>query len=118
MARFYLSGPAQADLQNILSLSIERRGVEGRRRYAALIAAALREVASNSSGPMTRDRGDIFTGIRSFHIRHARGDVPGEKVARPAHIIYYRATQPGVVEIIRVLHERMEPALHIGDGKP
>lgn len=116
MARFHLSGPAQADLQNILAISGERHGVDGRRRYAALVAAALREVASNSTGPLTRDRGDLFAGVRSFHIRYARGDVPGEKVARPVHIIYYRATQPGVIEIIRVLHERMEPALHIGDG--
>ena len=117
MARFHLSGPAQADLQNILALSVERHGVEGRRRYAALVAAALRGVAANPEGPATRDRGDVFTGIRSFHIRHARGDVPGEKVTRPVHIIHYRAAQPGVIEIIRVLHERMEPALHIGDDK-
>lgn len=113
MARFHLSAPAQADLQNILLLSAGRQGAAGRRRYAALIAAALRKIASNSQGPVTRGRDDIVTGIRSFHIRHARGDVSAAKVTRPVHVIYYRTTQPGVIEIVRVLHERMEPSLHL-----
>jgi plasmid stabilization system protein ParE len=30
------------------------------------------------------------------------------------HVIYYRVIQPGLVEIVRVMHERMEPSLHLG----
>jgi toxin ParE1/3/4 len=30
-------------------------------------------------------------------------------VRRPVHVIYYREIAPGLVEIVRILHERMEP---------
>jgi len=32
----------------------------------------------------------------------------------PVHMLYYRVIQPGLVEIVRVLHERMEPSRHFG----
>jgi toxin ParE1/3/4 len=35
-------------------------------------------------------------------------------VRRPVHVLYYRLIRPGLVEIVRVLHERMEPSRHIG----
>ena len=31
------------------------------------------------------------------------------------HILYYRAVRLGVVEIVRVLHERMDPARYVGE---
>jgi len=34
-------------------------------------------------------------------------------VASPVHMLFYRVAEPDVVEILRVLHERMEPRLHI-----
>jgi len=30
------------------------------------------------------------------------------------HVLYYRTAAPGLIEIVRVLHERMEPSRHIG----
>jgi len=50
MARFRLSRPAQADLAGILATSAERWGLEGRRRYAAILAAAMRKVAADPEG--------------------------------------------------------------------
>jgi len=35
-------------------------------------------------------------------------------VKKPVHVLYYRAIQSGVIEIVRVLHERMEPSRHFG----
>jgi len=29
-------------------------------------------------------------------------------------VIFYRAAGPGLIEIVRVLHERMQPSRHIG----
>jgi toxin ParE1/3/4 len=113
MARFRLSVPAQADLAHILATSAERWGFEGRRRYAAILAAAIRKVAANPKGPATRDRGELAPGIRSFNIRHARADAPEAKVRRPVHVLYYRVIGPGLIGIVRVLHERMEPSRHL-----
>ena len=114
MARFRLSLLARAGIAQILATSAERWGLEGRRRYAAILAAGMRKVAGEPQGPTTRDRADLFEGVRSFHLRNARAPVAKPKAKRPAHVLYYRVVQPGLVEIARVLHERMEPSRHIG----
>ena len=115
MARVRLSGPAQTDLAAILATSFERWGENGRARYASMLAAAIRAVLAHPDGPTTRDRAELLPGIRSFHLRHT----PGEHgVGSPVHVLYYRATRPGVVEVVRVLHERMEPSRHVTAGVP
>jgi toxin ParE1/3/4 len=53
-------------------------------------------------------------GICSFHARHSRDESREARVTNPVHVIFYRVLQPGVVEIVRVLHDRMEPGRHLG----
>jgi toxin ParE1/3/4 len=115
MARFRLARPALIDLANILATSAERWGADSRRRYAAVLAAAMRQVADEPAGPLTRKRPELRSGgIRSFHVRYARRS-QGAKVRRPVHVLYYRVAQAGVIEIVRVLHERMEPSRHLDE---
>jgi toxin ParE1/3/4 len=113
MARFRLSRPAQADLAQILATSAEHWGIDGRRRYAAMLAAAMRKVAAEPEGRSTQDRSKVLPGIRSIHLRHAHTGGSATRVKRPVHILYYRVIRPGLVEIVRVLHERMEPTRHL-----
>ena len=115
MARFRLARPAQIDLANILSISAERWGAEGRRRYAAVLVAGMRQVAAEPDGPLTSKRPDLRSGIRSFHVRYARRSAEGAKVRRPVHVLYYRVAEQGVIEIVRVLHERMDPSRHLDE---
>ena len=119
MGRFRLSRPAHADLEQILVTSGERWGDEARRRYAGLLVTAMRKIADDPEGPVTRNREDLLPGIRSLHLRHLRQDRP-RSVGEPVHVIYYRAIQAEVIEIVRVLHERMDPSRHIGavHGEP
>ena len=112
MARFRLARPAQIDLANILATSRERWGSEGRQRYAAILVAAMRQVAAEPEGPLTQNRRDLRSGLRSFHIRHSRRP-PAAKIRRPVHVLYYRVAQKGLIEIVRVLHERMDPSHHL-----
>jgi len=115
MARFRLARPAQVDLVNILATSAERWGTEGRQRYAAVLAAAMRQVADQPEGPVTKKRPELRSGIRSFHVRHTRRSAEDARVKRPVHILYDRVAQEGVIEIVRVLHERMEPSRHLDE---
>ena len=115
MARFRLARPAQIDLANILATSAERWGTDGRQKYAAVLAEAMRQVAGEPDGPLTRRRPDLRSGIRSFHVRNARRSVEGAKVGRPVHVLFYRVAQEGVVEIVRVLHEKMDPNRHLDE---
>jgi toxin ParE1/3/4 len=112
MAGYRLSRLAEDDVLRILSTSEERWGPEARRRYAAIIIAAMRKVAIDPKGLTTRDRAELLTGVRSMHLRHTRVHSQ-ERVRHPVHVLYYRVIAPDLVEIVRVLHERMEPRRHI-----
>lgn len=114
MARYRLSEPAKADIASILRTSEERHGLAARVRYRALLTAAMRRVAADPEGHSTADRTELLPGIRSFHIRHSRNESREAPVASPAHVLFYRALQPGLVEIVRILHDRMDPNRHIG----
>jgi toxin ParE1/3/4 len=113
MARYRLSRPAQADLAHILATSAEQWGIAARRRYAALLTAAMRRVAADPEAAVSHDRSDMLLGLRSFHLRHARGEDAGDRVRRPSHILYYRPIRPDLIEIVRILHERMDPRRHL-----
>ena len=115
MARFRLARPAQIDLANILATSGERWGAEGEQRYATVLAAAMRQVADDPEGPLTKKRTELRAGIRSFHLRHAPRSADAAKVRRPVHVLYYRVAQDGVIEIVRVLHEKMDPSRHLDE---
>ena len=114
MARYRLSEPAQADIAAILRKSEELHGKEARIRYRALLTAAMRRIAADPEGLSTSHRAELVPGIRSFHIGHSRDESREAPVANPVHVIFYRAIRPGVVEIVRVLHDRMEPSRHVG----
>jgi toxin ParE1/3/4 len=73
----------------------------------------MRHVADEPEGPLTTKRNDLPAGIRSFQVRHARRSAEAAKVRRPVHILYYRVADEGTIEIVRVLHERMDPSLHV-----
>jgi toxin ParE1/3/4 len=106
MARYRISEPAKADIASMLRTSQQRHGAQARIRYRALLTAAMRRVATEPERVSTADRAELLPGIRSFHIRHSRE----AQVASPVHVIFYRAVQSDLIEIVRVLHERMEPS--------
>ena len=76
----------------------------------------MRQIASEPDGPLTRSRPELRPFIRSFHVRHARLSGEDAKVRRPVHVLYYRIAKDGVIEILRVLHERMDPSRHVDDS--
>lgn len=113
MARYRLTKSARRDIGSILMTSEQRQGHDARTRYAALLLAAMRRVAEDPEGPSTSERSELRPGIRGFHIRHSRNESREAPVANPVHVLFYRVTRPGIIEIVRVLHERMEPRQHV-----
>jgi toxin ParE1/3/4 len=114
MARYRLSEPAKADILAILRRSEKVHGKDARARYRALLTAAMRCVAVDPDGPLTTDCRRLAPGARSLHIRRCRDHSREARVASPVHVIFYRVLQPGTIEIMRMLHERMEASRHIG----
>lgn len=115
MTTFRLARAARRDIELILADSDRTWGAEARHRYAALLIAAIRYVASDPDGRLTRDRSDLRPGIRSFHTRHVHRS-PNVAVKKPVHVLIYRRSGPERIEIVRVLHERMDTARHLEPG--
>lgn len=115
MARLRLARRAQTDLMIILGDSAEKWGGEASRRYGAALMRAMRQLAADPEGRLTRGRPDIRLDLRSFHLRNLRQTARQPGVKRPVHVIYYRVAEPGVVEIVRVLHDRMDPNRQLGE---
>jgi toxin ParE1/3/4 len=99
---------------SLRSLGPERHGRQARIRYRALLTASMRRVAAEPDGVSTSNRDELLAGIRSFHIHHSRTESREAPISDPVHVIFYRAVEPGLVEIVRVLHDRMEPSRHVG----
>ncbi len=110
--RLRISRAAQADLDRVLAESANRWGTEASERYAATVKSAMRKIAAAPEGPTPRPRADLSPGIRSFHIGQARAAVSA-KVKNPVHVIYFRVTDHGELEVLRILHQRMEPSRHL-----
>jgi len=62
---------------------------------------------------VTRAHDELLPGVRSFHVRHAKRMKRSLSVKSPVHMVYYRVIRPGLIEVIGVLHERMEPSRHL-----
>ena len=93
---------------------MERKRVSAIARFCL---AAMRRIAADPEGRSTVNRAELLPGIRSFHIRHSRDESRKAPVANAVHVIFYRAVQLGVVEIVRLLHDRMEPSRHINEER-
>jgi len=109
VAKVRISGPANADVTEILATSLERWGEAGRSRYRSLLVAAMHALAANPEHLMSKDCGELAPRLRSLHVRHVGRD---HGVKAPVHIIYYRKARSLIV-IVRVLHERMDPSMHL-----
>lgn len=103
----HFSRPAREDLDHILAVSLERWGDRGRARYMALISTALRQIGRSPHCTASRDRSEVAGGLRSLHLREVRR---ANTVKAPVHVVFYTVDP---IEIVRVLHERMEPTMHV-----
>lgn len=69
----------------------------------------MRLAAAQPAGPLIRRYDGIFPGLRGLHTRHARA-ASGDPPRNPVHVVYFRISEKGVVEVMRVLHERVDLA--------
>ena len=101
---------ARADIDGILTWTQENFGAPTLRRYAKLLAAAIEDVAANPEVAGSNPRPEIADRCRTYHLffsRKAAGRA-GDRVRRPRHLLLYRITETGIVEIGRVLHDSMD----------
>jgi plasmid stabilization system protein ParE len=109
--QFSLTAAASRDIKAVLRRSSRTFGSVQRRVYETLIRRALNRIAENPLCLGSKSCEELGSGFRSFHV--ARVAV---RQGAAAHVIYYSAVKIGEnwsVTVIRVLHGRMDPELHI-----
>jgi toxin ParE1/3/4 len=99
MKGYVLSPAAQADLGEIWDYSARNWGAEQADRYILAIRDACEALADGSRQGRAID--DIRPGYR--------------KLAVASHFLFYRITDAGMIDVIRILHQRMDVASRLQD---
>lgn len=97
MSRYVLSPAARADLEQIWDYTRERWDADQAEQYAREIQRAIERVVGN---PLI---GQACDEVRPGYRKHAVG----------SHTLYYRIAGPGVIDVVRILHQRMDVDRHL-----
>ena len=97
MSRYLLSPAARADLEQIWDYTRDRWNDDQAEKYVRTIQRAIERVADN---PLI---GQSCDDVRAGYRRHAVG----------SHTLYYRITANGLIDVVRVLHQRMDVDRHL-----
>ena len=92
MAEYHLSNKAVEDLNGIWDYTFDNWSEEQADKYYNMLLGFCQDIADNP------ELGKNYDGIRT--------DLLGLKANR--HIIFYRKIETGPIEIIRILHGRMD----------
>jgi len=99
MTGYRLSPAAQADLSEIWDYSARNWGTEQADHYILGIRDACAALAEG------RKRGRAIDDVR-----------PGyRKLAVQSHFLFYRITDAGMIDVVRILHQRMDVVSHLKD---
>jgi toxin ParE1/3/4 len=99
MIGFLLTPAAQRDLDTIWDFTAERWSLDQANKYILAIRDACEELAAGKR--RTEPIDDIRPGYRKSQVA--------------SHIIFFRTTDNGFLDIIRVLHQRMDHTTHLHD---
>jgi len=115
MKSFRLTYPARFDIREILVRSELDHGVAASRRYERLIATALHDIAAEPERNGSMARPELGAGVRTWHLRGSRERARqwDGVVRRPRHFLIYKAIDPQIVAVGRVLHDAMELRRHL-----
>ena len=94
--KLVVSARAEDDLRRLLATSRVMWGEEQRDAYAERLTAAVQHLLAHPY--LGRARDDLSPGLRAL--------------PAGSHMIYYRSDEQ-TVEIVRLLHDRMDPTRHV-----
>ena len=111
-----LTEAARDDIAAILHASAQAFGKLAYERYAALLATGLSDLRRDPTRPGSADRPELGAGLRTYHLRNCRkrAGASGSRVGAPRHLLAYRIEGADQVVVLRVLHDAMELAAHLG----
>lgn len=91
MAKYYLTNKAVEDLTNIWNYTFEEWSESQADNYYALLLEAFQDISDNPE--LGKNYEGIAKGVSGFRINK--------------HIVFYRRIDTGLIEVVRILHGRM-----------
>ena len=105
MRRLVVSPPARRAFKSILAHSRKRFGSGIEQRYRWLFVRAFADLRAD---PARRGVRVVEDGLYLYHLRFSRtGLAPGERIARPRHLIAFRYDDEEVV-VLQLLYDGMD----------
>jgi toxin ParE1/3/4 len=103
--RVRLGAAAELDFANIVKWTTENFGARQSRVYQSALVQAIGELAGGPEVSGSKARDEIMPGLRTIHIaRQGR---------RGSHFLMYRVAAKSTIEIVRILHDRMDLQRHL-----
>jgi toxin ParE1/3/4 len=107
--RVRLGAAAELDFANILKWTTENFGARQSRVYRDTLVRAIGELADGPDVAGSKARDEIMPGLRTLHVaRQGR---------RGSHFLMYRVAPKSTIEIVRILHDRMDLQRHIPSAR-
>jgi toxin ParE1/3/4 len=103
--RVRLSEPAEQDFRTVLEWTAEHFGRRQTSVYRSTLIAALTALHNGPLLPGSAARDEVRPGLRSLHI--------AREGHRGRHFVLYKVAEPGVIDIVRILHDAMDLARHL-----
>jgi toxin ParE1/3/4 len=115
---FRLSAEAQQDVADALDWSLANFGEDAFKRYSNLLRVSFADIVED---PLRIGSSELEVGgqmLRLYPIKFSRQNaaVAGRMVFRPRHVLAYRVGGEEKIEILRVLHDRMDVTVQFEDG--
>ncbi|MGX4801881.1 type II toxin-antitoxin system RelE/ParE family toxin [Bradyrhizobium guangdongense] len=103
--RIRLGAAAEVDFANILRWTTENFGPRQARIYRDTLVQAIGALAEGPEVAGSKSRDEIAPGLRTLHI--------GRRGRRGSHFLMYRVGPESMIEVARILHDRMDLQRHI-----
>lgn len=98
--RVRLTAAAERDFADVVAWTAERFGDGQARRYADAITRAIASLVDGPDQLGSRAREDLPVGLRILPI--------ARRAVRARHVLIYRSSSDGIIEIVRILHQNMD----------
>jgi toxin ParE1/3/4 len=97
MRRYVFSPRAHVDLSEIWDYTARNWGVDQAERYIRQIVTTCADLADG------RKQGRSINDVRPGYFKYATG----------SHVLFYRRKPAGEIEVVRILHRRMDVGRHL-----
>ena len=104
--------PSSKDIDDIWDYTARTYDIEQANAYMGLLDQAFRDIEKDPDGPTSQEHPELGPRVRSYRIELSK-ERSGADIKSPRHIVFYTLEYEAEIVVLRVLHDRMDPTLHL-----